>query len=344
MYRFFSVLTMCTAILIGGGFGIGLTHAQAAEAKADPEGIFRGFISALNNGDKAAAAALLDDNVTFFEPNGDGSFGIVGKKAFVGSALPDIATSSFHATVRHAEVHGDKVSGTLATSDDTTKAAGVSRYFETFTVRIVDGKIVSIDLLYDTSDSATNTYIEYSRSQSNNDGPLPDTIEVTLGSGAEGSQPGTAFLAAADWAGEGVSLVGVQVQPGAAGVLQSANLVSGSCAAPGKTVYPLAAVVDGGSFTVISASVDEILAKGLSVQVHQAGQTDRVNACGAVLAAAVAPAPPAPAPPTLTIKPPATGTGPAPGGGLPSLLLTALVAAGAFAVMAGAGIRRNQPR
>ena len=75
MYRLFSVLTMCAAILIGG-LGTGLTNARIADAKADPEGVFRGLISALNNGDKAAAAALLDDNITFFEPNGDGSFGI----------------------------------------------------------------------------------------------------------------------------------------------------------------------------------------------------------------------------------------------------------------------------
>jgi ketosteroid isomerase-like protein len=343
MYRLISVLTMCTAILIGGGLGIGLTHARIADAKEDPEGVFRGFVAALNNGDVANASALLDDDVTLFEPNGDGSFGIVGKKAFVGSVLPDITTSGFKATVRHAVVHGDTVSGTIATSDDTTKAAGVSRYLETFAVRVVDGKIASFDFLYDTSDSATNTYIAYSRSQSNNEEPLPDTIEVPLGPGAEGSQPGTAFLAAASWAGEGVSLIGVQVQPGHAGAQQPADLISGSCAAPGKTVHRLAAVVDGGSFTIVSASVDEILAQGLSIQVHQAGQTDRVNACGAVLAAAVAPVPPAPAPSHIDIKPPATGTGPAPGSGLPSWLLAALVTSGVLAVMGGLGVRRNQP-
>ena len=131
---------------------------------------------------------------------------------------------------------------------------------------------------------------------------------MTLGPGADGNQPGKAFIFEPDWLGEGVSLVVVEVQAGAPGAQQSADLVSGSCAAPGETVYPLAAVVNGASFTILSATADEIVAQGLSVQVHQAGQTDRVNACGAVLAPA--PPAPAPAPPHIDIKAPSTGTGP----------------------------------
>jgi ketosteroid isomerase-like protein len=331
---------MCTAILIGGGLGIGLTHARIADAKEDPEGVVRGFVAALNNGDVANGSALLDDDVTLFEPNGDGSFGVVGKKAFV-SILADITSSGFHATVRHTEVHGDTVNAIMATSDDTTKGAGVDRYLERFTVRVVAGKIASFDILFDTSDAETNKYLDYLRSQSGDEGSPPGTIEVTLGPGANGSQPGKAFVAGA---GEGVSSVAVQVQPGQAGAQQSAHLHSGSCAARGETVFPLAAVVDGSSFTIISASVDEILGQGLSLDVHQVGQSDRVNTCGAVQAAAVAPAPPAPAPLSPTIKPPATGAGPAPDDGLPSLLLAAIVATGVFAVMAGLGIRSGQPR
>lgn len=340
MYRLFSVLTMCTAILIGGGYGFGLTHARAADEKPNPEEAFRGFAAALNNADTAHAAALLDDDVTLFEPNGDGSFGIVGKAAFL-AALPDITSSGFHVTVRHAEIHGDTVTGSMATSDDNTKAAGVSRYLETFAVRVVDGKITSFDFLYDTRDAETNKYIDYQRSQSHDGGPPPGTVEVTLDAGADGSQPGTASVAEA---GAGVSFVFVQVQAGAAGAQQPADLISGSCAAPGKAVYPLAAVVDGRSFTIISAPMDKLLTQGLSVQVHQAGQTDRVNACGALQAAAVAPAPAAPAPPHTDIKPPATGTGPVADGGLPSLLLAVLVTTGVLAVMAGVGVRRSQPR
>lgn len=352
MYRLISVFAVCTAMLMGIVLGIGLTSSPVVNAKvpptsaADPEGVFRAFASALNNDDSAAAAALLDDDVTFFEPNGDGSFGIVGKAAFVSAALPDLAASGFKTTVRHAQVHGDTVTGRISPEDEFTHAAGVNRYLELFTVRVVDGRIASIDLLYDTGDTQTNTYLEYSRSQSDeeDDGPPSGSfVELPLGPGAHGSQPGTVFVAEA---GEGVSFVGVQVQPGHAGTQQPADLVSGSCGAPGEIVYPLAAVVDGGSFTIISASVDELLAQGLSVQVHQAGRTDRVNACGAVLAAAAAPAPPvpAPAPARTDIKPPSTGTGPAPGGGLPSSLLAAVVAAGVLAVLGGLGVRRSQRR
>ena len=154
MYRLISVLTMCMAILIGGGLGIGLTHPGAADAKEDPEGIFRGFAAALNNGDVAAAIALLDDDVTLFEPNGNDSFGIVGKAAFA-SILPGLPESGFHVTVRSARVHGDTVTGLIATQDEDTAAAGVDRYLETFTARVVEGKIVSIDFLYDTSDDQT---------------------------------------------------------------------------------------------------------------------------------------------------------------------------------------------
>ena len=346
MYRLFSVLTMCTAILIGGGYGIGLTHTQAADLKPNPEEAFRGFTAALNNADTVHAAALLDDNVTLFEPNGDGSFGIVGKAAFV-AVLSDLTSSGFHNTVRHAEIHGDTVTGSMGTSDDTTIAAGVDRYLERFIVRVVDGKITSFDFLYDTSDAQTNKYLDSQRSQTN-DGLPPGTVEVPLDAGADGSQPGTASVAEA---GAGVSFVFVQVQAGAAGAQQPADLISGSCAAPGKAVYPLAAVVDGRSFTIISAPVDKLLTQGLSVQVHQAGQTDRVNACGALqaveddpLAHDVLGRAPAPAPPHTDIKPPATGTGPVADGGLPSLLLAVLVTTGVLAVMGGLGVRRNQPR
>ena len=348
MYRLISIFTVCTAMLMGIGLGIGLTHSGVADAKvpptraADPEGVFRTFVSALNNGDAAAAAALLDDDVTLFEPNGDGSFGLVGKVAFE-AALSELTTSGFYANIRSARVHGDTVVGVVATEDESTVEAGIDRYLEQFTVRVVDGRIASFDFLYDTDDPQTRTYIEWNRASGEGDdeGLPPGTVEVTLGPGAHGSQPGTALVAEI---GEGVSFVAVQVQPGHAGARQPADLVAGSCDAPGEVVYPLAAVVDGGSFTIISASVDELLAQGLSVQVHQTGQTERVNACGAVLAAAAAPAPPAPAPaPARTdIKPPSTGTGPAVGDGLPSLPLAAVLATGVLAVMAGLGVRRSQ--
>jgi hypothetical protein len=110
-----------------------------------------------------------------------------------------------------------------------------------------------------------------------------------------------------------------------------------------EAVYRLAAVVDGGSFTVINASTDELFAQGLSIQVHQVSQTDRVNTCGA-FAAPVAPAPPAPAPARTDIKPPATGTGPVAADGPSAWLLAALVAAGAFAIVAGVGVRRGEQR
>jgi hypothetical protein len=94
-------------------------------------------------------------------------------------------------------------------------------------------------------------------------------------------------------------------------------LHTGSCAAPGDTVYPLAAVVDGGSFTIISAGVNEILAQALTLEVQQPGPAGHVNVCGTVVNSAAPslpppPAPPAPAPPTTSIKPPSTGMGPAP--------------------------------
>lgn len=352
MVRLISVLAVCAAILMGTGLGVELTHSRAADAKEpaaiknDPEGAVRAFVSALNSGDLAAAGALLDDDVTFFEPNGVDSFGAVGKVAFE-SILSVLPETGFHATIQTARVHGDTVSGVVATADDDSKAAGVKRYLELFTISVVNGKLVSFDFLFDTNDAQTSTYLAHGRSQPEEDGgdegPPPGQIDVTLGPGAGGSQPGTAFLTDA-WGLGGVSdvtVVGVQIQPGPAGAQQTAELVSGSCAAPGETVYRLAAVVDGASFTIISASADELLAQGLSLQVHQVNQTDRVNACGAVLAAAVAPPP---APPATTIKPPATGMGLAADGGLSLWLLAAVAAIGVFAVATGARLRRAGAR
>lgn len=64
---------------------------------------------------------------------------------------------------------------------------------------------------------------------------------------------------------------------------------------------------------MISATKDEVPAQAKSVDVNQASQPDRINACGDVLAATAAPKPPAatPSPGAAgTIIAPSTGTGP----------------------------------
>ncbi len=338
MQRFISVLTICAAILMSIGFGAGLTHTRTADAKEDPEAIFRDLVNALNRGDVDAAGALLADDVTLFEPNGKESFGVVGKGLLL-EGLAETIAAGFATTIQSAHVRGDTVTGMIATTDDIATAAGVDRYVEHYTARVVEGKIVSLDFLFKTDDPQTRQYLDYEIASDGDDGPPPGSIDVPLGAGANGNQPGTAVV----FGEGGVTYVALQVEPGPAGAIQSADLVSGSCDAPGEVAYRLAAVVDGGSFTVIGASSDELLAQGLSVQVHQVSQPDRVNTCGAFAAPAPAPAP-APASPAPTgIKPPSTGMGPSPDAGVSPSWMIALALMGGVTLLAGVRVGRARP-
>lgn len=352
MNRIVAALALAIVICTSVSLGIASTGQSASAQTPDastadlPDGEFfvREFIAALSRGDADRVASLIqDDGFTFFEPNGNGSFGVVGKAAFV-AAIPDILTSGFHSTVLRAQVHGDRVTGALSTSDDDSKAAGVSRYIEFFDIKVVDGKIASINALYDTTDGQTAKYLAAGRAEDegSDDGPPPDTIEIPLSEGPDGSQPGSLFLSPA---ADGVSFVFVHLQPGPAGAQQVARLHDGSCATPGETVYPLAAVVDGGSFTLVSATVGEILAKDLTLEVQQVGSSGRVNACAEVLAAVASPPPPAPVPPAPTgIKPPSTGMGPSPVAGTPSGWVIALALMGGVIVLGGVRVGRVRPQ
>jgi hypothetical protein len=105
--------------------------------------------------------------------------------------------------------------------------------------------------------------------------------------------------------------------------------------------------VDGQSFTMISATLEQIVAQAKSIDVHQVVQPSLINACGAVSAAAAAPTPvpsvpstPAPARTVSgVVSAPSTGTGPSGTGGTSPLIWVA-VAAGLVGMLCVSGGRR----
>ena len=125
-----------------------------------------------------------------------------------------------------------------------------------------------------------------------------------------GNQPGEAFV----FEEGGVTFVGLFVEPGPSGVLQPAHFHTGTCAAPGPIVEPLAMVLGRSSFTILSAPQAEFVDTGLIINVHKSVAESSVYvSCGEVLSApaavpTAAPPPPAPTPAT-GVTAPDTGTG-----------------------------------
>jgi hypothetical protein len=184
-----------------------------------------------------------------------------------------------------------------------------------------EGLISRADFTYDLDDPQTVTYLEYLAAQPDDgdEPPPPGLVTVALAPQPGGSQPGSAFI----FTDEGVTLVALEIVPGPTGVLQPAHFHTGTCAAPGPIVQPLAFPLDGESFTILSAPMSELVDTGLIINVHKSvAEASVYVACGEVLSAAAPPpaptaAPPPPATPTPAtgIVAPSTGTGDSGGGG-----------------------------
>jgi hypothetical protein len=126
---------------------------------------------------------------------------------------------------------------------------------------------------------------------------------------------GSAFIFEED----GLAFVGIEIAPGAAGVLQLAHLHEGDCPGVGAIASPLASVLDGSSFTILSMSQAEVLAGDFAINVHKSAAEAAVYvSCGEVGAGAAAPEPTVPGPAPTPTRPsgivsPDTGAGPADG-------------------------------
>jgi hypothetical protein len=221
----------------------------------------------------------------------------------------------------------------------------VARALQTATAIVNDsGLITSLALEWDLDDPQTVDYLEYLDNLEDDEEPAPGTFtEVTLSAQPGGNQPGGAFVFEFE---PGVVGVALEVTPGAAGVLQPAHFHTGTCAAPGPIVEPLAMVLDGGSFTILSADYDELTTTGLIINVHlSVDQASTYVSCGVVGASVAQPiatpqtAVPGTPAPAATATPsgvtaPDTGTGGATGGG--NAWMYALIAVGAVLVTYGA--------
>jgi hypothetical protein len=327
---------VCGAMLLGSA-----GHTQAGTS--DPEQAVEDLLAEINAGDVDGALALLSDDFVVTSM-GDGSFMSVGKPAF-GFILEQIVAVNAQGEFASIESDDNTVTATVEWTDDDTEAAGVDRYVEEVTFTVTDDGLVSrIDTEYDTSDAQTQDYLEYLDAQEGDDEEElpPGAAVVTLAAQPGGNQPGEAVIFEEAEAA-GLTFVFLGIAAGAAGAAQPAHFHTGTCAAPGPIVEPLASVVDGESFTILSTPMDELVDAGLIINVHlSTTQLTTYVSCG-VVASAAAPAPTAPAggaAPTATaptgVRAPDTGTGSDAGGTSVPTWAYAALAAGAAALGAGA--------
>jgi ketosteroid isomerase-like protein len=286
----------------------------AAADEPDPRQVAEDFFDALNDGDVAAATALFSEDAYFTEITTltSDSFAAIGRDAFA-FILEEAVAAGEHASPRGFTVDGDQVSTTVEWTGGDAGPAGVERYLENVTLTIgEDGLISRVRAAYVEFDPQTRQYLEYIDAQDGEEGGAEEPGSVTLVDLAPepgGNQPGLAFVFEIQ---EGVTFVGIEVAAGPLNLPQPAHLHSGTCATPGQIIYPLASVFNGASFTLLSATPDDLTGLILNVHRSEAAITEYVS-CGDVQATEEAPVPPpvpAPQPPRpAPITAPDTGIG-----------------------------------
>jgi hypothetical protein len=321
-----------------------LTPATARAGTVDPQDTVESIFDELNAGDVDGVLALVTDDFILTDING-GSFAAVGKPAFR-LVNEDVVARNAQITLTDLDVDGNAVTGVSEWSDDGTDDLGIDRYLQPFTIVVNDAGLATRgDFTYDTTDAETQEFLDSledgDAGDDGDDEEPPGLVTVELAAQPGGNQPGDAFIFPAD---DGVTGVGLFILPGPAGVQQPAHFHTGTCAAPGPIVEPLANVLDSGSFTYLSAGISELVDTGLIINVHKSVAESSVYvACGEVLSAAAPTPTTAPVTPAATatrpagIVAPSTGTGGASGGDATApLWLYAVLAAGVLVSIAGA--------
>jgi hypothetical protein len=337
-----ALVGVIAALIAGASLPERPRHADAKGA-ADPEALVEQVAQMLSIGDATGLTNLAAEDFVF-RHTGVLSFAAVGRPAFA-SVIDETVAANPSVEVVETEAAGNVVTGSWEWSDDDTEAAGVERYIEIFEFELNEaGKFVRADVQYDLEDPDTLIYAEYQAGLERGgeeQEPPEGFVSVSLAAQPGGSQPGLAFVLPF---GE-LTGVGIEIAPGADGVLQPAHFHTGTCGQPGPIVQPLASVLDGSSFTLLSAGADELDDAGLIINVHKSqAEPGAYVACGEVLSAAAAPPPPPAATATsgTGVTAPDTGTGSAAGGGSPLYTwLAAALALGAIAVTGGAVVRRR---
>ncbi len=105
------------------------------------------------------------------------------------------------------------------------------------------------------------------------------SITVPLAAENNSGQTGTATLTAM---GDQTQVV-INVPAGPGGTPQPAHIHDGTCASPGKVVWPLTNVVDGKSTTMVNAKLSDIATGGYLVNIHKsAAEVNVYTSCGQV--------------------------------------------------------------
>lgn len=97
------------------------------------------------------------------------------------------------------------------------------------------------------------------------DGAAPLAVTVDLGPGRDGDQTGTATLTAMG----SQTAVAISITPGDPGVGQPVHIHEGMCPGVGAVAFPLTNIVDGGSTTIVDATLAELLSGAYSINVHK---------------------------------------------------------------------------
>ena len=344
-------LLVLGALAVASFMGALSISAPSRAQEADPQQVVEDFFDAVDAGDVEGAAALLSDSFIFTNiDESEGSFAAVGKPAFT-SVIEEVVALNNQTELSDLAVDGLTVTGVAAFSDDESDAAGVDRYLQPFVITLDDsGLVVRAEFTYDQTDQQTADFLEYQAEQGGGDDgeEPPGALTIPLAAQPGGNQAGEALI----FEEEGLSFVGVFVEPGPEGVQQPAHFHTGTCAAPGPVVQPLANVLDGGSFTLLSVGNDELVDAGLIINVHKSTVEPGIYvSCGEVLSAA-APTPTVPAAPTVAaptatpvsgIVAPDTGTGAGNSGGSAGDAVLVMVL-GLSIALAGIGLRLARAR
>ncbi|MFN8499405.1 MAG: CHRD domain-containing protein [Anaerolineae bacterium] len=166
------------------------------------------------------------------------------------------------------------------------------------------------------------------------------TVTVPLAAENNSGQTGTATLTAM---GDQTQVV-INVPAGPGGTPQPAHIHDGTCAAPGKVVWPLTNVVDGKSTTMVNAKLADIATGGYLINIHKsAAEVSVYTSCGQVPQQAGAAAQPtAAAGATAAGASAATKPAALPTTGSDMSFFWIVVAVGALLALGGLALRRTR--
>ncbi len=160
------------AVLVGAAMG---TPAVAQAAVADPVSVIQQLSSAAVQHDRAAASALLTDNVV---ATGFGCEPVcVGKAAVVAAAIPSGMTITSQ-LVEVVQVSGNVITVRFATAPSPLPpplaAAGIQRIMSLERFTVEDGKIAAWSSVFDVSDPQTQYFARTFLQAPTPDATVPD--------------------------------------------------------------------------------------------------------------------------------------------------------------------------